>query len=79
MLEHGLSTTICTDNRLVSNTTLCRELELAVTGLRLSEKEFRNLIVAGFKGSFFPGSYTNKRIYVRDAITRYEHLEKTML
>ncbi len=79
MLEYGLSTTICTDNRLVSNTTLCRELELAVTGLRLSGKEFRNLIVAGFKGSFFPGSYTNKRIYVRDAITRYEHLEKTML
>lgn len=79
MLEHGLSTTICTDNRLVSNTTVCRELELAVTGLKLSGKEFRNLIVAGFKGSFFPGSYTNKRKYVRDAITRYEHLEKTML
>ena len=35
--------------------------------------------MAGFKGSFFPGSYTQKRNYVRGIIERYEKLEAGML
>jgi hypothetical protein len=45
----------------------------------LPRKALRNLVVAGFKGSFFPGSYTQKRAYVRSVIERYEKLEAEML
>jgi adenosine deaminase len=79
MIETGLSVTICTDNRLVSNTSVSRELELVATSAKLTRKQVRNLIVAGFKGSFFPGSYNQKRAFVREVIAHYEHLEKTML
>jgi adenosine deaminase len=79
MMEHGLSASICTDNRLVSNTTVTRELALACEHLPIDRKRLRNLIVAGFKGSFFPGSYTEKRRYVRQAINFYESIEREML
>lgn len=79
MIAHSLSISVCTDNRLVSNTTVTRELQLAVENLPITRHQFRNLIVAGFKGSFFPGSYIQKRAYVRQAITRYEKLERELL
>ena len=75
MLEHNLSVSICTDNRLVSNTSVTLELERTVTALDISRKQLRNLVLAGFKGSFFPGSYNDKRAYVRKVIDRYETLE----
>ena len=79
MLDHSLSVSICTDNRLVSNTTVTREIMLAVEHLKMSPRELRNVVVAGFKGSFFPGDYTAKRAYVRQAIDRYEQLEAELL
>lgn len=74
MLDHELSVSICTDNRLVSNTTVTGELMLAINHLHLSPRELRNVVLAGFKGSFFPGSYKEKRTYVRLVIDRYESL-----
>jgi adenosine deaminase len=79
MLDHSLSVSICTDNRLVSNTTVTRELSLAVDLLRMTRRELRNVVVAGFKGSFFPGTYSEKRAYVRSAIDRFEELEGEMM
>jgi len=79
MIESGLSVSICTDNRLVSNTTVSRELELIVSKLGLTRKELRNLIVAGFKSSFFPDSYVHRRAFVRQVIQRYSELEQEML
>ncbi|HMP74888.1 MAG TPA: adenosine deaminase family protein [Kiritimatiellia bacterium] len=79
MLDHNLSVSICTDNRLVSNTTVTNEIMLAVQHLKLTPRELRNVVVAGFKGSFFPGDYTAKRAYVRQAIDRYEQLETELL
>jgi adenosine deaminase len=79
MLAHSLSVSINTDNRLVSHTTSCRELELAATHFNIQRHEFRNLVIAGFKGSFFPGTYTEKRAYVRRVIDRYEALERELL
>lgn len=76
MIDHNLSASICTDNRLVSNTTVTNELQLAVDGLSLGPRQLKNIIIAGFKGSFFPGSYTEKRMYVRKVLNRYEALEK---
>ena len=43
--------------------------ELGVTPYQL-----RNIVVAGFKGSFFPGPYRDKRTYVRQVINRYHAL-----
>jgi hypothetical protein len=41
--------------------------------------DLQNLVVAGFKGSFFPGNYTEKRAFVRAAIDRFHALEKELL
>ncbi len=79
MIEHGLSVCLNTDNRLVSNTTMTRELKLAADHIPMTRHQFRNLVIAGFKGSFFPGSYSAKRAYVRQVIRRYEALEKEFL
>jgi len=76
MLDHNLSVSICTDNRLVSNTTVTQEIMLAVNHLKMSPKELRNVVIAGFKGSFFPGTYNEKRAYVRQVIDMYESLEE---
>ncbi len=70
MIERGLSVTICTDNRLVSHTTVTRELERLVEGVPLDGRQFRNVIVAGFKGAFMPLRYVDKRRYVHRVIER---------
>ena len=75
MREHRISTTLCTDNRLVSNTTVTRELQLAVDHLDFSRKDLKSVIVYGFKRSFFPGDYLEKRKYVRSVIDYYESIE----
>lgn len=79
MIKRGLSVSISTDNRLVSNTTVSKELELLAKHIPLTEKEFKNIIIAGFKGAFFPGSYIQKRQFVRRVINRYDELAKKYL
>ena len=74
MLDHELSVSICTDNRLVSNTTVTNELLIAIDQLKMTPRELRNVVIAGFKGSFFPGTYREKRHFVRQVIDRYEAL-----
>ena len=74
MLERNLSATLCTDNRLVSHTTVTREYELATAAFSMTEKQLRNTIIYGFKRSFFPGTYAEKRAYVRQVIDFYEHV-----
>ena len=74
MRNTRLSTTICTDNRLISHTTVTDELTLAVDTFKLTPKELKNIIVYGFKRSFFPGSYVEKRAYVRKVIDFYDHV-----
>jgi adenosine deaminase len=74
MIAHNLSATICTDNRLVSHTTVTRELKLAAEHFDLDAAQIRNLVIAGFKGAFFNGGYTEKRAYVRQAIDQINRL-----
>ena len=76
MIKRGLPVTINTDNRLVSNTTVTKEMELLVKHVNLSPKELKNLVIAGFKSGFFPGAYTEKRKFVRKVIDRYNALAK---
>ena len=76
MVEQKLSTTICTDNRTVSKTTVTNEILLALRSFNLSPRTLKNIIVYGFKRSFFPANYSKKRIYVRQCIDYYEKLVK---
>ncbi|GAB1458023.1 hypothetical protein MASR2M48_33310 [Spirochaetota bacterium] len=76
MLQHRLSVTLCTDNRLVSNTTVSNEIRLAVDSFDIAPDALKNMIVYGFKRSFYPGSYTEKRDYVRAMISYYEKMAK---
>jgi len=74
MVRDRLSVSICTDNRLVSRTTVTDELLLAVNGFDLQPNELRNVIVYGFKRSFFPGTYAEKRRYVRAVLDHYDRI-----
>ena len=76
MREKKLSTTICTDNRLVSRTTVTDELQKVVESFGITPKELKDIVIYGFKRSFFPKSYLIKRKYVRSIIDYYEKLEK---
>ena len=40
----------------------------------ISEKMFKDIVVYGFKRSFFYGSYSEKRKYVRKCIAYYESI-----
>ena len=75
MRERRLSTTFCTDNRTVSGTTVSREIDLAVRHLGILPDELKRCVIYGFKRSFFPGTYLEKRRYVRTIIDYYETLE----
>ena len=76
MKEARLSSTFCTDNRLMSKTTVTREIGLAVDNFAINPKELKDHIIYGFKRCFFPGAYTEKRQYVRTIIDYYEMLER---
>jgi adenosine deaminase len=68
MRRRRLSTTFCTDNRLVSKTTVTDEIARAVEAFGLTSREVRDILIYGFKRSFYPGSYLEKRDYVREVI-----------
>lgn len=74
MIKHNLSVTLCTDNRTVSKTSMTDEIMLAVNNFPLSPKTLKNCIVYGFKRSFFPGQYSEKRRYVRQCLDYYEKI-----
>ncbi|REJ75033.1 MAG: adenosine deaminase family protein [Acidobacteria bacterium] len=74
MMRDRLSVALCTDNRLVSRTTVTDEIAKAVEAFDLTAGELRNLAIYGFKRSFYPGSYREKRTYVRQVIDFYDRV-----
>lgn len=76
MLHERLSVTFCTDNRLVSHTTVTDEIAKAVDAFQISPHRLRHAIIYGFKRSFFAKCYPEKRAYVRKVIDAYEAVEK---
>jgi adenosine deaminase len=68
MLNERISVTLCTDNTLVSRTTITNEYAKAIDAFKIDASVLRHLLVYGFKRSFFPGSYTEKRAYVRQVL-----------
>ncbi|MBI2091601.1 MAG: adenosine deaminase family protein [Deltaproteobacteria bacterium] len=75
MLDQKLSVTFCTDNRLISNTTSTKEFKLAADTFGLNREQLKDIIAYGFKRSFYPGEYSEKRAYVRQVLNFYEKLE----
>lgn len=74
MLENRLSCTLCTDNRTVSNTTVTDEYMKAVKYFDLTDAELKNLVAYGFKRSFYPGTYRQKRNYVKKCLDYFEKI-----
>jgi adenosine deaminase len=74
MFEERLSTTFCTDNRLVSNTTVTGEIMKAIENFDIPFEKLKNIIIYGFKRSFYPGTYLEKRKYVRQIIDYYDKI-----
>jgi len=72
MLENKLSCSICTDNRTVSHTTVTDEVYKAVQAFGLSLNDVKTLMVYGFKRSFFPYAYREKRGYVRQCMDYFD-------
>ena len=76
MIQERISVSLCTDNRLVSRTTISEEVRKVVHAFDLSPAELHRLTLHGFKRSFFPGSYKDKRAYVRQIINYYDRVAK---
>ncbi len=76
MLDGSLSVSLCTDNRLVSRTSVSLELQKAVDAFNITPKGLGDLLVYGFKRSFFPGPYLEKREYVRKVIDYRDEVMK---
>jgi len=76
MLENRMAVSICTDNRLVSNTTVTNEFRLAVDNFEIPVKRLKDIVAYGFKKSFFPGSYVEKRQYAKNAMLYFDKIAK---
>ncbi|MAQ13484.1 MAG: adenosine deaminase [Sandaracinus sp.] len=50
----GLRVTVNTDNRLITDTTVSKELWLAHTQMRLGPEEIKHIVLNGFKAGFLP-------------------------
>ena len=61
----GLRVTVNTDNRLMTDTTVSKELWLAHTKLGLTLKDIKQIILSGFKSAFLP--FHVKQQYLRKA------------
>ena len=76
MLENRMATTICTDNRLVSNTTVTDEYKLATDNFDIPVKILKDIVAYGFKKSFHSGSYVEKREYAKRAMNYFDQIAK---
>ena len=72
MRQARVSATFCTDNRLVSRTTMTDEVEKAVAAFALEPRAVKDVLIYGFKRSFYPGSYAEKRNWVRSILNQME-------
>ena len=72
MLENRMSVSLCTDNRLVSNTTVSREYRLAVDNFDIPLKLLKDIVAYGFKRCFYPGHYVQKRSYAKKSMQFFD-------
>jgi adenosine deaminase len=71
--DYGLRVTVNTDNRLMSDTTLTKELALAASELNFTESEIRDLIIFGFKSAFI--HYRTRVTLLNEALRRLAEIK----
>lgn len=64
--DAGLRVTLNTDNRLISNTTVTKELYRACRAFRLDPYELRHIVINGYRSAFL--HYQEKRALLKRAI-----------
>jgi adenosine deaminase len=72
MLANRMSVTICTDNRLVSDTTVSKEFQLAVDNFDIPVKHLKDIVAYGFKKSFYHGNYIEKRNWAKKVVQYFD-------
>ena len=70
----GLRVTINTDNRLITDTTVSKELWLAHTKLGVPFADIKSMIVAGFKSSFQP--FHEKQAMLRRVVSELDRYDE---
>ncbi|CAI8154819.1 MAG: Adenosine deaminase [Pseudidiomarina mangrovi] len=76
MYANRLATVICTDNRLVSRTTVTREYELALSAVDVPLKRLKDMVAYGFKKNFFADDYVAKRAYAKQVLEYFDRVAK---
>lgn len=76
MLDHRIATVICTDNRLVSSTTVSDEYKLALDNFPVPLKRLKDIVAYGFKKNFFPGDYIAKRAYAKHTLEYFDQVAR---
>lgn len=74
MYNNRLATVICTDNRLVSRTTVTREYELALSAVDVPLKRLKDMVAYGFKKNFYAGDYIAKRAYAKQVLEYFDRV-----
>jgi adenosine deaminase len=72
MIDNRMAVTICTDNRLVSNTTVSNEYRVAIDNFDIPLKRLKDIVAYGFKKSFHPGHYVEKRDYAKQCMMYFD-------
>lgn len=76
MIAKRMSVSLCTDNRLISNTSVSKEIRLALDHFSITPKILKDIVAYSFKRSFYPGSYVEKRAYSKKVMTYYETIAR---
>ncbi|SDB33327.1 adenosine deaminase [Pseudidiomarina indica] len=74
MYHNRIATVICTDNRLVSRTTVTQEYELALSAVEIPLKRLKDIVAYGFKKNFFAGDYLAKRAYAKQVLQYFDRV-----
>jgi adenosine deaminase len=69
----GLRVTVNTDNRLITDTTVSKELWLCHTKMGMSFRDIKSLVMAGFKSSFLP--FHERQAHLRAAGQELERFD----
>jgi adenosine deaminase len=72
--DYGLRVTVNTDNRLMSDTSATRELQICHDHLGFGWSEIKDLVIYGFKSSFLP--YREKVRLINQAIAEIKAIER---
>ena len=70
LINERVRVTLNTDNRLISNTSLSREYEIAINHFNLNANEIRTIIINGFKSAFLP--HNKRRELIRKVTDELE-------